>query len=130
MNSLSLFQSYVHAQKKLELQEIIKYTEVNWENEHIQEEWFFCTKEFLRNIIKVEPQRMQGLTRLINQEEEGFVSIFKKFLARTLYLIIDYLPLNHQIIDTLDLFTGKIEFKENLFNRDVYTKPYTSSVRN
>ena len=89
--------------KKLDLQGIIKYTEVNWENERVQEEWFFCTKEFLRNSIKVEPQRMQGLTRLINQEEEEFVSIFKKFLARTLYLITDYLPLNHKTIDTLDL---------------------------
>jgi len=37
---------------------------------------------------------MQGLTKLINQEEEEFVKIFKEFVARILFLTIDYLLLN------------------------------------
>ena len=72
---------------------------MNPENQNL---WFLNTNDFIKKLKTEYPSQMSKLRILTIDQEESFAQIFRVFAAKLLDLMIFYLPLEDNIIETFD----------------------------
>lgn len=108
---------------KLDFQNLRQYTTLNWMNEENHQIWFYENSRWMQHLIQSQPLLFDKLNLLTIEQQNDFCSLFKPFLAKILDLMIVYLPLTNDVIDTLDFvysFSNYGELSEKILTFNSY----------
>ena len=115
--------SFAVKSESLNFQDLQKYTKINWINQENHIIWFFENPKMIQNLLQIQPLFLARLTILTQDQQDQFCSLFKPYLARILDLMHIYLPLDNELINSLDFgqtFFNFGEFLEKILKFNSY----------
>jgi len=96
--------------------DLMKFKGESDEEFNFEKDKFLECEDFIENAIRDVDIRLSSLNSSPNTEKENFTNIFQPFLVKALKLLIKYIPLKDEIINTLDFVTLTAEdFKKKVF---------------
>lgn len=86
------------------------YLEQDWENNDVQKELFLNSSGFITNLINGINSKFTIIEEQEESQQEGFCTIFFKFIGRVLNLLKEYLPFQNKLVESLDF----VDLKDSL----------------
>ena len=96
--------------EKATLMEKTKLLELDWEDSEVQKDMFLSRKEFFENIIDELGSKYDVLNNLEVKIQEEFVNIFYSFIGKMINEMMEYFPLNDDLVAILDFVELKDDY--------------------